>query len=71
MVASGSAVHEDAGEAGMQVCCSWGLFPVHTPGDQGDGSAHLQSQSHVSLLLCWLLKVREEWSHEGFPDGGA
>lgn len=78
VVASKSAVCEDSGEAGMQVCCSWP--PV---GDWDCGRALCGcwgtrvmvvptqvGQSHVSYLL-WLLKVIEERSHEGFGAEGA
>lgn len=79
VVASKSAVCEDSGGAGMQVCCSWP--PV---GDCDHGRALCGcwgtrvmvvptqvGQSHVSYLLCRLLKVIEERSHEGFTAEGA
>lgn len=46
-----------------------GLYPVHTPRDQGDDSAHPQTPE--PRVPPTLLAGEEEWSHEGFTAGGA
>lgn len=74
-----SAVREDSEAAGVHVCCSRPQL-----GDQDRGHTLCTyrgtrvmvvptqgGQSHVSSLLCWLLKGIEYGSHEGFAARGA
>lgn len=68
MVAPKSAVCEDSGEAGVQVCCSWPQSGHH-------GHAlctYPKTRVMVVLtLFCWLLDVVREGVNEDFPSGGA